>query len=187
MLSSLLRPPLARILKLPQNLYHTNGSILKKSDPYALLNLEYGATIDEIKSSYRKLAMLYHPDVGSEKSVDKFSAIQKAHDALLKSPAHVIDGSDSTYTLQTFRQADRISQKRTDVAGSARKRPARPVGIDSSMLLDFAGGSVPVGKGRKGEILGDGEGQMKKKSSTVGTGQSKWRNVKTVEYKSWKK
>lgn len=36
--------------------------ILSSDDPYSILGLAFGATLAEIKTAYRKLAMKYHPD-----------------------------------------------------------------------------------------------------------------------------
>ena len=47
---------------------------------YESLGLEKGASDDEIKKAYRKLAMKHHPDKGGD--ADKFKAIQNAYDVL---------------------------------------------------------------------------------------------------------
>ena len=62
--------------------YFTNASLVNKSDPYKTLGLEWGASLSEIKSSYRLMAMKYHPDVGREKSEVKFAEVQRAYEAL---------------------------------------------------------------------------------------------------------
>lgn len=36
--------------------------ILQEDDPYTILNVSFESSIDEIKASYRKLAMQWHPD-----------------------------------------------------------------------------------------------------------------------------
>jgi uncharacterized membrane protein YkvA (DUF1232 family) len=61
------------------------------TDPYEILNLEPGASRDEIKAAYKKLAAQYHPDKVQHLGVDfqklaheKFVAIQKAYDELIK-------------------------------------------------------------------------------------------------------
>src|SRR3954471_2420653 len=51
-------------------------------DPYRTLGLAQGASIDEIKSAYRRLAKIHHPDAAGEKNVPRFLAIQAAYEQL---------------------------------------------------------------------------------------------------------
>ncbi len=55
-----------------------------KKDFYSVLGVQRGATPEEIKKSYRKLAMQYHPDKnqGDKKSEDKFKELSEAYDVL---------------------------------------------------------------------------------------------------------
>jgi len=55
-----------------------------KRDYYEVLGVERGASADELKSSYRKLAMKYHPDKnpGDKAAEDKFKEIGEAYDVL---------------------------------------------------------------------------------------------------------
>jgi chaperone protein DnaJ len=54
------------------------------ADFYSVLEVERGASDDEIKRSYRKLAMTYHPDRnnGSAEAEEKFKSITEAYDVL---------------------------------------------------------------------------------------------------------
>jgi DnaJ-class molecular chaperone len=49
-------------------------------NPYQILGVERGATADEIKRAYRKLASQHHPDKGGDKN--RFQEIQAAYDTL---------------------------------------------------------------------------------------------------------
>jgi molecular chaperone DnaJ len=57
---------------------------LTKRDYYEVLGLKKGATPEEIKKAYRKLALKYHPDRNSSDSnnEDKFKEINEAYQVL---------------------------------------------------------------------------------------------------------
>src|SRR6185312_5264991 len=54
------------------------------ADFYAVLEVQRTASDDEIKKSYRKLAMQYHPDRnnGSKEAEERFKEISEAYDVL---------------------------------------------------------------------------------------------------------
>ena len=53
-------------------------------DYYDILGLSKSASDSEIKSSYRKLAMKYHPDrnPGDKKAEEKFKEVSEAYEVL---------------------------------------------------------------------------------------------------------
>jgi hypothetical protein len=53
------------------------------TDPYTVLQVSRGSSLTEIKTAYRRLAKIYHPDIptGSE---EKFKQLSSAYDTLLK-------------------------------------------------------------------------------------------------------
>jgi len=56
---------------------------VKYKDYYAILGLERGASADEVKKAYRKLARKYHPDVSKEKDAEeKFKEVSEAYETL---------------------------------------------------------------------------------------------------------
>ncbi len=56
---------------------------MSKRDYYEVLGIEKGASKDEIKKAYRKLARQYHPDVNSEEdSAEKFKEAKEAYEVL---------------------------------------------------------------------------------------------------------
>jgi DnaJ-class molecular chaperone len=56
-------------------------------DPYQVLGLKRGASTDEVRKAYKRLARKYHPDVnsGDKASEERFKAISEAH-AVLSDP-----------------------------------------------------------------------------------------------------
>ncbi|WP_085991863.1 molecular chaperone DnaJ [Oceanobacillus senegalensis] len=56
---------------------------MSKRDYYEVLGIEKGASKDEIKKAYRKLARKYHPDVSKEENAaDKFKEVKEAYEVL---------------------------------------------------------------------------------------------------------
>ncbi|HET7199318.1 MAG TPA: DnaJ domain-containing protein, partial [Burkholderiales bacterium] len=56
---------------------------MKYKDYYAVMGLERGATPEEIKSAYRRLARKYHPDVSKEPNAEeRFKEIGEAYETL---------------------------------------------------------------------------------------------------------
>lgn len=57
---------------------------MAKQDYYETLGVEQGASADELKKAYRKLAMQYHPDrnQGDENAEQKFKELNEAYDVL---------------------------------------------------------------------------------------------------------
>ena len=56
------------------------------ADYYRTLGLRTGASFDDVKAAYRKLARKYHPDVNpdDQRSQDRFIKVTKAYEALLE-------------------------------------------------------------------------------------------------------
>ena len=60
---------------------------MAKKDYYEVLGLEKGASEDEIKKAFRKLALKYHPDKnqGNKEAEEKFKEINEAYQVLIRS------------------------------------------------------------------------------------------------------
>jgi hypothetical protein len=164
-------------------LYFTNGKETKKTDPYAILGLQWGegATTSEIKAAYKKAAYKLHPDVNSADSpaeaLKKFQQLQKAYDTLMKSVTGNVNNMDmNDWQDAIWRRGDRIAMDRTDVAGVKKRRP---VPSAKSKVYSRELGHPQGAPASQGEYLGTKE----KKSSSVGSGQSKW--VRKKEFRPW--
>lgn len=55
-------------------------------DYYAILEIKYGATAEEIKKAFHRLAHIHHPDKGGD--VKKFQEINNAYQELCKNPQY---------------------------------------------------------------------------------------------------
>ncbi len=54
-----------------------------EADPYRALGLAPGASLNEIRSAYRRLAKTYHPDAAGDRALSRFLAIQAAYERLV--------------------------------------------------------------------------------------------------------
>ncbi|KAL7469128.1 hypothetical protein ACHAXS_009369 [Conticribra weissflogii] len=173
--------------------YFTNTEEMKKSDPYSALGLTWGATTTEIKAAYHRLARELHPDVSNLDPVialNKFRIVRDAYDKLMhnKNSSNRIDSWEE-WSFAIWRSGDQIAQERKDVAGVMRKRPVRPAeSFKKGKRWGMAALGHPDGRGHVGwrgdEYLAAGDEGGKSRSSTVGTGRSKW--VVQKEFRPWK-
>src|SRR5512132_1570191 len=54
-------------------------------EPHRTLGVAPGASLNEIKSAYRRLVKQYHPDAAGERALPRFLAIQGAYERLVDS------------------------------------------------------------------------------------------------------
>lgn len=167
--------------------YFTNTETMKRDDPYAQLGLTWGATTTEIKEAYKRKARELHPDVNKDdaKALEKFQQMKQAFERLMdvKGAPHRDDLLEE-WSFAVWRNADIMAQDRDDVAGAMRKRPVKPAASLINAKWGIAALGHPDGGGnarRRGELIGDGKGP---RTSTVGTGQSKWVDA-SQKYKPW--
>ncbi len=63
---------------------YTNGASVSLKQAHSLLKVNPNASLDKIKQSYRRAAMLYHPDTGNGSAdVEKFCRIVSAYNTIL--------------------------------------------------------------------------------------------------------
>lgn len=85
-------------------------------DPYEVLGIAHGASEDEIKTAYRRLAKKYHPDLnpGDPTAAQKMNEVNQAYDQLKNpqayqqqaSPSYGGQSYGSAYSGQTYGGAD---------------------------------------------------------------------------------
>jgi curved DNA-binding protein CbpA len=98
-----------------------------KPDPYRVLGLQPGASLNEIRSAYRRLAKLHHPDAGGERSLPRFLSIQAAYEAL------AAGGGADPDRVRATRDAGRARRARpAEQTGGPRPRPGPAAGARRS-------------------------------------------------------
>lgn len=92
---------------------------MNQAECYGLLGLKEGASIAEIKSSYRRLARKYHPDVnpGDAQAQTKFIAITEAYQFLLEA----IKTQDTHQAVNSTQTASKTPPKTSSESSSAPK------------------------------------------------------------------
>ena len=92
---------------------------MRLSECYSLLEVSPGATLDEIKASYRRLAFRYHPDLnpGDARAAQRFTRLNEAYVLLKKNlerPAEPEGEAEGgrRYSAETIRQEEEAKIKR---------------------------------------------------------------------------
>lgn len=70
------------------------------ADPYRTLGLTRGATLDEVKRAYRRLAKANHPDAAGPGALPRFLAIQAAYEQLFGGSAAPSPGGRGSPTAR---------------------------------------------------------------------------------------
>ena len=96
------------------------------ADPYRTLGLSRGATIDEVKRAYRRLAKANHPDAAGPDALPRFLAIQAAYEKLAGGPAASPDGRGAPTARRRSSGADTDRTDATRRAYGGRPREPRP-------------------------------------------------------------
>ena len=94
-------------------------------DPYGVLGLRRGASQDDIKRAYRRLAKQHHPDATGGRTLARFLEIQAAYEQLVHGP-----GSGATSAGGAARPSWQADPTRADATrrayGRARRTGTRP-------------------------------------------------------------
>src|SRR3982750_4653010 len=127
------------------------------ADPYKTLGVATGASADEIKKAYRKLAKKLHPDVnpGNKKVEQQFKEATAAYDLLSDADkrrrfdAGEIDENGNARSFGGWSSSARTygGAGGTGAAGARRGPRAADVGIDDSFAADLFRGFFNFGRG----------------------------------------
>src|SRR6187399_2732656 len=130
-----------------------------KQDYYEVLGLARGASEDEVRKAYRKLARKYHPDLnpGDKVAEERFHSLQEAYDILGDEKKRKMYDQYGFYSENAFPGGAG--------PGAGGTRPGTPHmdfgGFDFDDLFNQSGGSAPGGAeggsgggGRFGDIFG---------------------------------
>ena len=97
------------------------------ADYYRQLGLRSGASLSQVKASYRQLARQYHPDVnpGNEQAKNKFIAITEAYKFLVNiAPPDVAESKVANSTVPpTSTPPDRVVKAQPQAVKVTRKEP----------------------------------------------------------------
>jgi hypothetical protein len=96
------------------------------ADPYRVLGLARGATLDEVKRAYRRLAKINHPDAAGESALPKFLAIQGAYEQLIGGSGAAAKGRRGSAAPRRPWEADPERSDATSRAYGGRPRSAPP-------------------------------------------------------------
>ena len=126
--------------------------MISDTDAYRILGLTRGASTDEVKRAYRRLAKIHHPDAAGEKNLPRFLAIQAAYEQLTDG----LDGSVRPRRPSAPRRpwdADPVRADATHRAYGGRARgPAsgpRPAGAGAAPGAGPASGAAPGSGGAR--------------------------------------
>ncbi len=119
------------------------------NDPYRTLGLEPGASLDDVKRAYRRLAKRYHPDAAGEQATERFLAIHVAYEAIV-GPTR--PGGRRSASRPTTRPWEADPNRARATRDSYRTRSTRP-----GPRPEYGTTGDPAADGRRGQAR-DGAG-----------------------------
>jgi curved DNA-binding protein CbpA len=139
----------------------------QQQDPWRTLGLAPGASADEVRRAYRRLAKANHPDAAGASAIPRFLAIQAAYEQLVRPGARRRPGTrpgSSPATAPT--EPWRADPDRARASGRAdgRRPGARPGGSRPS--------STAGGAGAGASTSGDADGTRTDRGATGASGAS---------------
>jgi curved DNA-binding protein len=126
-------------------------------DPYEILGVERGASADEIRRSYRKLARAYHPDVNKDPDAEeRFKEVSEAYDVLGDpEKREQYDRLGSGPEFEGFEAADLGDLFETFLGGAGRHAGFSGRGADHEAVLELSLEEAARG-GRRSMTFDDG-------------------------------
>jgi Meckel syndrome type 1 protein len=103
--------------------------VANEPDPYRTLGLSPGASVDDIRRAYRRLAKANHPDSAGEKALPRFLAIQAAYESLAGVPGTRRTGARASAARATPRERE---PWRPDPERARATREGRSAGADGA-------------------------------------------------------
>ena len=91
-----------------------------EADPYRTLGLAPGASLNEIRSAYRRLAKQHHPDAAGDRALPRFLAIQAAYERLVDGEGRLRRPGGGRGAAQEPRRADASRARASREAWRAR-------------------------------------------------------------------
>lgn len=131
-----------------------------EGDPYRTLGVAPDATLNEVRSAYRRLVKQWHPDAAGERALPRFLAIQAAYERLvdgegrLRPPAARPPGRAGGARPASGPRADPARARASRDAWRARRTGAAPGGQTSAGAAGPAGGPGEANRRGTGERKG---------------------------------
>ena len=132
-----------------------------QGDPYRTLGIAPTASLNEIRSAYRRLAKQYHPDAAGDRALPRFLAIQAAYERLVDSEGRLRPPPGGTGPTQTRARepwradstrarASREAWRARRAGGSAAAGGPRPAGTAGGSGTARTDGARASGEGAGG-------------------------------------
>jgi curved DNA-binding protein CbpA len=133
-----------------------------QGDPYRALGIVPGASLNEIRSAYRRLAKQYHPDAAGDRALPRFLAIQAAYERLVDSEGRLrpvsTPGAAGRRGSEAWR-ADAARARASREAWRARRAGATTTGgAAKAGGAASAAGAAPKGRSGPGGTAGQTPG-----------------------------
>lgn len=115
------------------------------ADAYRTLGLPPGASLDEVKRAYRRLAKANHPDAAGESALPRFLAIQAAYDRIVDPDGTAARAGAGRATPASPWQADPTRARATHRAYGGRSRRTRGTSARAGGTGTASGGPAADG------------------------------------------